>query len=72
MRPDAFHSRTTSVISPDDLLAVTEHEDVDVVGQRLGVEGAVAAGGDERVLRTPLLGRAPGTPARSMQFRTLV
>ena len=50
---------STSVISDDDLLAVADHEDVDEVGEGLGVEGAVAAGADERVLRAPL-GRPHG------------
>ena len=49
-RPSAFHSRTTSEIGEHDLLAVAEHGGVDEVGDRLGVEGGVAAGDDDRVV----------------------
>ena len=55
----------------DDLFALTEDGDIDVVGQRLGVERGVTADDHQRVgverssLRT-------GTPARSTQFSTLV
>ena len=45
----------------DDLLAVAEHDEVEEVGERLGVVGAVAAGADERVARR--CGRPPA-PAR--------
>ena len=37
----------------DDLLAVAEHDDVDEVGERLGVEGAVAPDHDEQVVVGP-------------------
>ena len=36
------------MISPTGSFAVTDDERVDEVGERLGVEGAVAAGDDER------------------------
>ena len=38
----------------DDLLALAEHDDVDEVGERLGVERGVPADDDERVLRPPV------------------
>ena len=40
----------------DHLFAVADDEDVDEVGQGLGVERAVTAGHDQRVLRAPVGG----------------
>ena len=38
----------------DDLLALTEHDDIDEVGERLGVERGMPADHHERVLRPPI------------------
>ena len=56
----------------DDLLPVAEHEGVDEVGQRLGVEGAVAAGDHQGVVGARGPRRAAGGPARSIRLTTLV
>ena len=47
----------------DDLLAVTEHDEVEEVGERLGVVRAVAAGADERVFG-PAVGGPDGHPGQ--------
>ena len=67
-----FHAPTHLGDLADDLLAVADHERVDEVGQRLGVERAVPAGEDERVRRGGGRSLRTGTPARSRQFRRFV
>jgi len=52
LRPPRFQSHHLSDVA-DGLLAVADDEEVDEVGQRLGVERAVNRRGDERVLGTP-------------------
>jgi hypothetical protein len=67
VRPSRFHSRTTAVISDDDLFALAEHGGVDEVGERLGVERGVPADDHERVVGAAL-SVWTGTPARSIMF----
>jgi hypothetical protein len=55
----------------DDLFAVAEDDQVDEVGEGLGVVGAVTADDHERVLGAAV-GARTGTPARSTQLSTLV
>ena len=56
MRPERFHARHDLGDLADGFLAVADHERVDEVGHGLGVEGAVATGDDDRVLRATVLG----------------
>ncbi len=51
-----FQAATRVVHLPDGLLPVPEHEAVDEVGQRLGIEGAVAARHHQRIVGGPLGG----------------